>query len=231
MATGVGVRGRITCPDGKFGGAGLRKLISGQDSGDDSYLSPPLDSGLPDCCWHRLVLDADIPINSFIAIACQAGESPGLESAWSAPVTFTTNALDALVPPVTGRYLRLRIQFHQEGEAGPVLRQVKVFYPRQSYLRYLPALYREREPGRNFQERWLAMFETIMAESGAKITDLPRYLDPDASPSNFYPWLADWLALDLFELLGDRNREFIQGRPNFTGLKARWPAWKPWFRF
>jgi phage tail-like protein len=48
-----------------------------------------------------------------------------------------------------------------------------------------------------------------MYDSEETISRLSRYFDPKATPKDFVTWLASWLSLDLYELLGAKNREFI----------------------
>jgi phage tail-like protein len=50
-----------------------------------------------------------------------------------------------------------------------------------------------------------------MAELDRTIEAIPTFFDPENKnvTEDFIPWLAQWLSLDLYELLGDKNREFI----------------------
>lgn len=178
---------------------------------DGSYISKPLDSGIKDCRWHRIVLDADIPENSTLTISFYSSESEETAKTWNEgedPVTFK-NTRDALVQVPSGRYIRLKIEFHREGKESPVLRQVMVYYPRLSYLRYLPAVYQEDATSREFLERFLSIFESALHNSEEEISRIHRYFDPMATRKDFVKWLASWVSLDLHELSGDRNREFI----------------------
>ena len=176
------------------------------------YISKPLDSGIDDCCWHRIVLDAEVPENSTISVSFYSSEEEGEDEDpknWSETIVFK-NAGDALVQAPHGRYIRLKIDFYrEEGEESPVLRQVKIYYPRLSYLRYLPAVYQEESASKEFLERFLAIFESALYDSEETISRLSLYFDPKATPKDFVPWLARWLSLDLYELLGAKNREFI----------------------
>jgi phage tail-like protein len=204
--------------DAQIGGLCLKDGV--KDSAGDPYLSPPLDSGRPGCSWHRIIIEAAIPENAALSVSFRAGEEPGSAGAWSEPWVFAGNSLDALIPEVSGRYLFLKVDFHQEGDRSPVLKQVRILYPRMSFLRYLPAIYRESETGGNFQERFLSIFETLLEGTGDIITDLPFYLDPESAPPEFYRWLAAWLSLDLYDLLGERNREYILRAVGFYRKKG-----------
>lgn len=178
---------------------------------DGSYTSEPLDSGIEDCRWHRIVLDADIPDNSTLTVSFYSSDLEKEEAAknWSGTIVFTADTRDALVEAPPGRYMGLKIDFHREGTEHLLLKQVKIYYPRLSYLRYLPAVYQEEGASREFLERFLSIFESVLHDREDTISRIPLYLDPMASPADFYPWLASWLSLDLYELLKDKNRDFI----------------------
>jgi phage tail-like protein len=76
---------------------------------------------------------------------------------------------------------------------------MRAYYPRLSYLRYLPAVYQEDPASREFLERFLAMFETVFGDLEATIERLPEFLDPGSTPPGFLDWLAQWLNLGVEE--------------------------------
>ncbi len=176
---------------------------------DGSYTSKPLDSGIKNCRWHRIVLDADIPDNSTITISFRSSKREEAAETWSGKIVFVDGARDALVQTPPGRYLRLKIDLHREGEERPVMRQAKIYYPGHSYLRYLPSLYQEDPASKEFLARFLSLFESVMYEREETISGIPTRFDPMATPEEFLPWLASWLSLDLYEPIGDKNRDFI----------------------
>ncbi len=189
---------------------------------DGTYKSEPLDSGIPGCSWHRIVLNADIPENSTITISFNTSETEEIENSidWSGKIVFK-KAKDALIQVPPGRYIRLKIDFHREGEKSPVLKQVKIYYQRLSYLRYLPAIYQENSESKEFLERFLSIFESSMYDSEETISSLPMYFDPMAAPEEFYLWLADWMSLDLYDLLEEKKkREFILRAVEFYKQKG-----------
>ena len=183
------------------------------------YSSNPLDSGIPGCKWHRIVLDGNIPENSTLTVSFYASDKEKTAKSFIARRVFK-NAKDALVEVPQGRYLSLKIEFHREGKDSPVLQKVKIYYPELSYLRYLPAVYRENSKSKEFLERFLSIFESALYDSEETIAGIPGYFDPMAAPPEFYRWLASWLSLDLYELLQDRNNEFILRAVEFYKQKG-----------
>ncbi|HEX8475973.1 MAG TPA: phage tail protein [Pyrinomonadaceae bacterium] len=113
---------------------------------------------------------------------------------WSSPVV---NAKDALILKSLGRYLWLRIELVGAEKSTPVVRRLRVDFPRTSYLRYLPAVYQEDERSRDFLERFLALFETFFGGLEREIDHVARYFDAaaDATSGEYLRWLSSWLAV------------------------------------
>ncbi|MGV8174350.1 MAG: phage tail protein [Methanothrix sp.] len=172
-----------------------------------------LDSGQFDCIWHRIAIDAEIPENASISFSFRVSND-GKSFGPSGEVTLKEGERDALLMSqdrgeIKGKFIELTVRLRSESGETPRLTQILVCYPRDSYLRYLPAAYQEDEASRRFLERFLSIFESDLQESEDLISNIPSFLDPISAPSSFLPWLADWLALDLYELMGERNREYL----------------------
>ncbi len=209
---------RITGLDNKDGL--MLQSIGGAYKKDGYYQPGPLDSGIPDCQWHRIVIDADIPRNSYLEMKVYTSDLPNPVNASPEVHMFTGDVRDLLIRAGSGEYIKLEIGFHGDGLETPVLRQVKIYYPRLSYLRYLPAIYQDDAQSRDFLERFLSVFESMLFASDETISNLPVYFDPMAAPDDFLEWLAGWLALDRYELLGEKNREFMQRAVEFYRQKG-----------
>ncbi|HEY3232706.1 MAG TPA: phage tail protein, partial [Roseiflexaceae bacterium] len=86
-------------------------------------------------------------------------------------------------------------------DSAPILRQMRLEYDQETWLRHLPAIYARDEAGRGFLERALSLFAGTLADAAALIDDLPRLFDPSAAadqpPSLWLDWLAGWLAFEL----------------------------------
>lgn len=192
-----------------------------------AYISTAFDSTIPDCRWHKLVVEAAIREKTQIRISYFISEVPIPDTdikalpndTWSKPPLL--NPQDALIlSPIAGRYLWLRIELAGDGRLAPVVRSVQVYFQRISYLRYLPAVYQEDEASRDFLERFLSLFETFFYNLEVKIGQIARFFDPLATPEAFLPWLAQWLAMAFDENWPlEKQREFL--RRAATLYKAR----------
>ncbi len=185
------------------------------------YYSPALDSGVSSCQWHRLALNADLPPGSLLDVFYFASDDADLknrldavlsdaqkstqekadliESAinWVGPVR---NPHDMLFEKAHGRYLWLKLALATLDEnVSPVVKEMRVFYPRLSYLRYLPAIYQEDAESKIFLEKFLSLFESPLHDLEAEISVLFKHFSPETAPKEFIDWLASWLNLALEE--------------------------------
>jgi phage tail-like protein len=105
-----------------------------------------------------------------------------------------------LLNRATGRYLWLKIVVSARGpRARAAVRELRVHHPRQSWLRYLPAIYQEDEAGRELLERYLAIFETVLDGIETTIGRTAELIDPGRTPPELLDWLAQWLDLAVEE--------------------------------
>ena len=187
------------------------------------YFSKAFDSAAPGTRWHKFVLDTEIPENTQIKVSYLIAEHNSVDDYitqgsavdeeeldkivthlnglnWSQPLI---NPGDALVlkgesssdESSQGRYLWLRIELTGNEADSPVLRSIRVYLPRSSYLRYLPAVYQEDDSSRYFLERFLSLFETFFSKLEDKTYHVTSLFDPAAVPGEFLHRLAAWLGI------------------------------------
>ncbi|MFL6332149.1 MAG: phage tail protein [Pyrinomonadaceae bacterium] len=209
------------------------------------YFSRSLDSAEEGTEWHKFVLDAELPANTQVQISYRAAddkqvtvrgstanldryieEAANLEEEeraqraadldaldWSVPAV---NAGDALVLDNVGRYLWLRVDLIGGEEAAPSIGSLRLDFPRDTYLRYLPAVYQEDAQSRGFLERFLSLFETFFSETEESIGHLARYFDVDSSlaTGDFLRWLASWLSISEDKSWSEEQlRELVRRAP------------------
>jgi phage tail-like protein len=199
------------------------------------WISAALDSAIYDCQWHRIELElADLPPGTRLAVSTYADNAfrsaDYLQEArhlWegccvlvgqiqpSGPNASPAVAQDALVQSPPGRYLWLRLALVGDGYDTPALAAAVVHYPRESYLRHLPAIYSAEEESRRFLERFLAVFQAEWDALDGRLDEIARYFDPDAVPAKFLPYLAGWLALPFEDSWTDaQKRRLLSAAPS-----------------
>ena len=185
------------------------------------YYSRTLDSGIQKCEWHRLAFESDMPSKTILEVSYHASDDSSLKNMineilanpeqslqakaesidglipWTEPVR---NPQDMLLLGETGRYLWLKLELATLDEmVKPTLTQMTVYYPRISYLRYLPAIYQENPLSKDFLERFLSIFESLFNDVETEICHVFEYFDPNTAPQDFLTWLASWLNFALEE--------------------------------
>ncbi|HEY0111316.1 MAG TPA: phage tail protein, partial [Fibrella sp.] len=113
------------------------------------------------------------------------------------PTTPLQEPLSQAPLAMEGRYLHLKIRWKGDGYATPVIEAIRVHYPRESYLDYLPAVFKADDQSRWFLERFLSIFQTTWDDLEKHIENIPAYFDPAAVPDDFLSYLAEWLAMPL----------------------------------
>jgi len=170
-------------------------------------VSGPLDSQIEKCQWHRLMLafQNGIPLGTSVTVSTYTAadklEDDEVKALANDDWTSAEpNADDCLILSGPGRYLWLKIEFRGNGTDTPVLQRLKVYFPRITYMEYLPAVYQADPVSKDFLERFLSIFERTFSGFEEEIDDIARLFDPDGvpangAPSDFLSWLAAWIDM------------------------------------
>lgn len=106
---------------------------------------------------------------------------------------------DVLLEDAEGRYLWVRFDLVGDARESPRIDAARAYFPRQSYLRHMPAAYRQDPASAAFLERFLSIMESTLVDVGEDIESATRYLDPDGIPEEYLSWLGQWLGVELDE--------------------------------
>ncbi|WXR60690.1 phage tail protein [Peptostreptococcaceae bacterium AGR-M142] len=167
------------------------------------YISNPIDSHKENNKWHKIRLDANIPKNTQIKIkyalfedyyqACdfKNEEEDNMEKFFSGRIV---NSKDALFYKGQGRYMVLKIEFYAGERQSPSINDIKIYYNREGYLKYLPEIYRT-SMGDDFLERFLAIFETFLMDMEENISNIYEYFNPHVVDEDFLGFLADMMGI------------------------------------
>ncbi|WP_437983198.1 phage tail protein [Sorangium sp. So ce117] len=171
----------------------------------------PLDAGVPGTEWHRItaVLDPPPSPEAGVRVEVLAEDArdaydpavPGDDPRWTEPRELIApragRPAELGLLGARGRYAWVRLTLHGDGRHTPRVKWVRVEHPRDSYLRYLPAIYSEDPEGRDLTARFLSLFEAMEVDLGAGIDALRRLFDPLSGDPELVPWLAERLDLVL----------------------------------
>ena len=225
-----GPEGRLYVLDGK--GKKLTRLIrkkvnlrASDGSFRGVYISKPVDSEENDILWHRLIINGSFVKGTQVEFFYYAsdeklsgGEIKALEPGkWNICISETSavqgyEKRDSLfLDRAEGRYLWFKIVLSGTEEVSPYITSIGIFFPRASYIDYLPAIYREEPHSRDLLERFLSIFESIIFEMDHTIEHIDRFFDACNAPPEFLSWLASWLAVPVDEdWTEEKKRLFIR---------------------
>jgi phage tail-like protein len=182
-----------------------------------------LDSGIPRCRWHRVQVDADVPTGARLVVQVASTEdataSPDPHD-WR-PIGNGTPSLDFLIDQPPGRYLRVRLKLTGNGKVTPVVRRIRLDFPRATSLDFLPPVYREDPRAEDFTERFLSLFDAALAEVDRAVERSPALLDIEGVPDEVLPWLASFLDLT-FDASWDseRRRAIVRALPRLYRMRG-----------
>ncbi|MBO0871184.1 MAG: hypothetical protein J2P15_21740, partial [Micromonosporaceae bacterium] len=188
-----------------------------------------VDSGLPRCRWHRVSVEAEVPAGSSVQVAVAVTEEPPAPDGGTVPgptdwQQAPPGTLDFLIQQPPGRYLYLRLRLTGNGSVTPVVRRIRLDFPRLTSADLLPPGFREDPAADDFTERFLSMFDQSLAGIDRVIDRYPALLDSGGVPDEVLPWLGGLLGL-AFEAGWDAQiqRQLLAAAPEL--YRRRGTAW------
>jgi phage tail-like protein len=166
-------------------------------------------------------VDADVPTDTAFRIQVASSDSDDRlphSLDWN---TLPDSATDQLIDEPPGRYLYVKIELHGTEAASPLIRRVRIDFPRVTSLEQLPAVYREDPDAEDFTERFLSLFDAATEDLDAAIERFPALLDPAGVPEEVLPWLAAFLGL-VFDSAWDAalRRRLLQAAPTLFAQRG-----------
>ncbi len=180
--------------------------------GEGVYYTGLLDSGESGTVWHRLVTEGDGERKADTTVEVCAADSPcqvnGENTKRCCQVRFD-NPQDALLFEVTGRYLWLRITVKRQIYREPVNEKIRIFFPKHTWLKYLPEIYEDDRNSASFLERYLGIFQSLYEDMTERIERIPSFLEPSEENRDMLYELAGWFAIERRELWNDRQLLYL----------------------
>ena len=162
-----------------------------------SFKANQLDSNIEACTWHRVRIMGNVPAGTSVSISSCTSDDAANWSPQLLCAVLTGKHPDCLVQSPPGQFLRLAITLQSIGKDTPRIHGIQVFFPRQSYLQYLPAVFQDDDESRLFLDRFLSIFQTTFDDIDSRLDNLWQVFDPLMTPDAAFPWLAAWLALPI----------------------------------
>lgn len=116
---------------------------------------------------------------------------------------------DILLHDVTGRHLWFCLQPDEAAENLNGISQLKVEFPRRSWIQYLPEPYQRRSSSQDLMERFLGVFQSVYEDMTVQIEQTHFKLDPDSTDMEFLTWMAGWMALDDAQIWDEQQLRYL----------------------
>jgi phage tail-like protein len=134
-------------------------------------------------------------------------DNPFQHAAWQ---TLPVDVEDFLLKDEPKPFLFVAARFFSDRTATPLLSQMRAEFDVESFMQYLPRIYREpalarverpgelpsASPESDFLKRLVSLFQGLFEDVENEVDSLERYFDPYAAPAGALEWLATWLAVE-----------------------------------
>ena len=176
------------------------RLAGGYGSEGIAWTGEAIVAGAQRVAWRRLrAICADLGSDAHVELLYAVSDDPAARPPKPAiPVAAPWQALpadlpDGLLGSAPSRALWLAFHLRGDGRHSARISQLRVDFDSDSYLSYLPSVYRAASAPMSFLDRFLRLFGTMNDEVEESIGRLPQLMDPAAVQIANLPWLAGWL--------------------------------------
>ena len=172
--------------------------------------------------WHRMLIDYEIPDESNIYLKI-ASSNTSISPDENRYMKIENLNSDIFLPELQGQYLFIKIYLkaNQTCQNSPHIRNIKLIYPRSSYLEYLPAYYQEDKESAVTVERFLSIFETVFSTLEKTRETTPSLLDITETSKENLAWLSSWLGLTYDESWDERRwRTLMNEAPKLFDIRG-----------
>jgi phage tail-like protein len=182
--------------------------------------------------WYRFTLNAEaLPANTHLQIFSWTGGSgtPPFAPSTSAPFpgwqAAPRDSFQGVLFNQPAPNLWIGGVLRSDGTATPSIRQIRIDYGRNTYLKHLPSIYRADPSSSDLLDRLFSLTQTALGGLRKEIVDLPRLFDAASSPYKGYPswfaWLSGWLAWQLNQYWTEQQaREYLAGAFELYALRG-----------
>ena len=202
-----------------------------------TFFSRVFDSRESGTVWHRFLIDGGTQAGQGLALGFYSFETPelivrGEKTTVSdlirnpeIPVREKKRLLrpylrlsaggtcDMLLHEVTGRYLVVCAELHRR-EADNSIGDMCLFFPKETWMRFLPGVYSRDRATADFTERYLSIFQSVYDDREREIRESAGLIHPSAVSRALLEELAGWYDLkDLYLWTDEKLRQLVLKAP------------------
>ena len=246
---------RLTRDGTVLSGASLPLSIEVAYEQQGAWISKWLDSDIYNCQWHLIEVSLSaLPPASRVIVKTRTSNDPQNDAealaaidqartagSWRATEAIAgpaqsggpppTSRVEVLVQSGAGQFLQLQVELAGSGFTTPVVANIRLRFPRESLLEYLPAIYSQPEDQRAFLDRFLSIAQTTWSAIEQDVETFERFLDPSSVPASAMEYLASWLDLRLEGTWSaEEKRKVLQAMPRLRAIWGTVDGMSRWLR-
>ncbi len=127
---------------------------------------------------------------------------------------------DVLLYGVQGRYLFFILNLFQR-ENGNSCGDMCLYFPKDTWLKYLPGVYRRSAESADFTERFLGIFQSMYEDRSREIRGSAAMLNPVSCSKGLLVELAQWMDIrDIYLWPEDKLRILIRSMPELSARRG-----------
>lgn len=124
-------------------------------------------------------------------------------------IKTVVNAFDILLHDAVGQYFWFKIEILNLEDNKSQVQSIRIEFPIQSFLKYLPEVYQADEESKKFLEGYLAIFQSLYMDMEKKIDKVSSYFDPDVTNKEFLEWLCKWVKIENSYIWKEEKLRFL----------------------
>lgn len=190
------------------------------------YISKTFDSLKLETCWHRFKIKTSIFENSIIRIHIFTSDDevvslPNFLETYPEGLSIEEYLKDEKIIPqdkinfidaiggkkyenyndielfdFKGRYMWFGIEILNSSDESGVIEELKIEFPKKSFVEYLPEIYQTNMGTNSFLERFVGVFQSLYLDLDDDIANVSSIFDPQTLDPEWLKCLSEWFAFE-----------------------------------
>lgn len=212
-----GIMGNICYRENKL-------IISGKEQGEKYFVSEVYDSCEAGLIWHRMKINCKVSRHELTILVYASDDASQVRDIlhdWKNTcrnsdilhnrentcqyfkdkfkkycMVNRTGSTDILLHEVKGRYVWFILEFSPKLGHTMEVSEIRLYFPKDTWLRYLPEVYQQDTSSARFLEGFLSIFQSLYEDLNEEIQASFAHFQPYACKKEYLRELAEWIHVE-----------------------------------